>query len=268
MGEHLDQIDWGRVDASKAPAAFSAYLDRLDAAVPMQCYRRLFLDRLPCQPGERVLDAGCGAGSDSRLLGERVGPEGRVIGVDFSRHLLHHARSRPAGPVNYAAGDLFHLPLPNGCLDGAICNRVLMHVQDPLAAVRDLVRVLRPGGWLGLCEPDWSAMRLEPDCETSRLVLHAHAAAFAQGDIGSRLESLARQAGGVEVGASVEGESTHDFAGIWPILNLERTLHQLVADGRLAGAEAEQWLAEVAAAAERGTFVIHILSGYCVGRKG
>ena len=267
MREHLDQIDWGSVDAAADPAAFSAYLDRLDAAPLVQRYRRLFIDRLPCQPGERILDAGCGAGSDSRLLGELVGPHGRVIGVDFSRHLVRHARSRTIGSVTYAAGDLLHLPVSDGGLDGAICNRVLMHCQDPLSAVEELIRALRPRGWLGVCEPDWSAFRLEPDTAIGRQVLDAHAAAFAQGDIGSRLEPLVRQAGCGEVDAAIQTESTRDFTAMWPLLNLERTLGRLIAGGQLAAAEGRQWQAEVASAAADGAFCIHVLTGYCVARK-
>ena len=56
---HLTQADWAKVDASTDPAAYVAYLDRLEASPMVQRSRQEFLGGLPCRPGERVLDAGC-----------------------------------------------------------------------------------------------------------------------------------------------------------------------------------------------------------------
>ena len=187
--------------------------------------------------------------------------------MDLSRHLLRHARERVLGPIGCVAGDLLSLPVPDGCLDGVFCHRVLMHLEQPATAVTEFVRVLRSGGWLALAEPDWSSARLEPDTATSRTVLRAHAAAFAQGGIGSQLEALVRQAGCTVSGSAIDSESVHDFDSIWPSLNLERTLQRLTSDGELSAAQAEEWRAQVAAAAGSATFCFGMALGLCVGRK-
>jgi ubiquinone/menaquinone biosynthesis C-methylase UbiE len=147
MTTYLKQLDWHRVDASADPKAYAAYLDRLDAEPEMQYVRRTFIDELPCKAGEWILDSGCGTGSDAALLGQRVGLGGRVLGMDLSHSQVRCARSHTVGTIDYAAGSLLCLPLAADTFDGALCNRVLMHLADPQTAVDELVRALKPGAW-------------------------------------------------------------------------------------------------------------------------
>jgi SAM-dependent methyltransferase len=93
--------------------------------------------------GERILDAGCGTGCNLLHLARR----GRGVGVDLSEQALRLSRTRG---VQVARGTLLQLPFGEGLFDGVVSFDVLYHrwVSDDGAAVRELVRVLRPGGWL------------------------------------------------------------------------------------------------------------------------
>lgn len=101
---------------------------------------------LPLIPHEWVVaDLGCGTGNAAEVLAPCVS---RVIAVDQSEAMLGAARKRLAGSTNvdFVAGDLESLPLADASVDAAVCVLVLHHIPSPERAVREMARVLRPGG--------------------------------------------------------------------------------------------------------------------------
>ncbi|HSB79949.1 MAG TPA: methyltransferase domain-containing protein [Candidatus Methylomirabilis sp.] len=108
------------------------------------------------RPDEAVLDLGCGAGFDVLVAAQIVGPMGRVVGVDFSPDMLavaEEGRVKTGCPqVVLCQAAIEALPFPAGCFDVAISNGVLNLVPDKQAALREVVRVLRPGGRLQACD--------------------------------------------------------------------------------------------------------------------
>jgi demethylmenaquinone methyltransferase / 2-methoxy-6-polyprenyl-1,4-benzoquinol methylase len=100
------------------------------------------------RPGDRVLDACCGTG-DLAVAAERVG--GRVTGLDFSERMLERAR-RKSGSVEWVRGDLLALPFADGSFDAATVGFGIRSVADLDAGLRELARVLVPGGRLGCLE--------------------------------------------------------------------------------------------------------------------
>jgi 2-polyprenyl-3-methyl-5-hydroxy-6-metoxy-1,4-benzoquinol methylase len=114
------------------------------------------------EPGQRLLDAGCGGGDVARSLAAEVGPSGAVVAVDLSAATLAAARSRHDGsPVTYRTGDVAALELGDDEVDGVWCERVLQHVADPGAAIAELVRVTRPGGRVCLVDTDWLSLAFD-----------------------------------------------------------------------------------------------------------
>jgi SAM-dependent methyltransferase len=97
--------------------------------------------------GKAVLDAGCGEGYLSRLLADRgAGP---VTGVDLCPELVDAARDRAVAdglPVTYQVGDVADLPIADRSIDLVVANHVLNDLEDPVPAVAEFARVLRPGG--------------------------------------------------------------------------------------------------------------------------
>lgn len=100
------------------------------------------------RPGDRVLDACCGTG-DLALACARAG--GRVTGLDFSERMLERAR-RKAPALRWVRGDLLELPFEDGSFDAATVGFGVRNVEDIDRALRELRRVLRPGGRLGVLE--------------------------------------------------------------------------------------------------------------------
>lgn len=100
--------------------------------------------------GTTVLDLGCGAGLDSLIAAERVGPSGRVIGVDFSEAMLARARQSAAevgvGHVEFYQADAEKLPIEDGLIDVALVNGIFNLNPERDAIFGELARVVRQGG--------------------------------------------------------------------------------------------------------------------------
>jgi demethylmenaquinone methyltransferase / 2-methoxy-6-polyprenyl-1,4-benzoquinol methylase len=110
-------------------------------------WRRLTAEAV-VRPGDRVLDACCGTG-DLAVAAERVG--GRIVGLDFSERMLERARRKSEG-VEWVRGDLLDLPFEDESFDAATVGFGVRNVADLERSLRELRRVLRPGGRLGILE--------------------------------------------------------------------------------------------------------------------
>ncbi|TMC12457.1 MAG: methyltransferase domain-containing protein [Chloroflexi bacterium] len=100
----------------------------------------------PLEPGQRVLDLGCGAGLDSLVAAELVGPTGQVAGVDFSADMLARAASSGAGGVAWCRASAEALPLADASVDVALVNGIFNLNPGRDAIFGELARVVRPGG--------------------------------------------------------------------------------------------------------------------------
>jgi SAM-dependent methyltransferase len=106
----------------------------------------------PLERGERVVDAGSGAGFDCFIAADQVGPGGRVVGIDMLSDML--ARSRAAagqmglGNVEFREGLIEDMPVEDGWADVVMSNGVINLCADKRRAFQEIWRVLRPGGWL------------------------------------------------------------------------------------------------------------------------
>ena len=113
------------------------------------------------QPGMSLLDCGCGPGTITIGLAEWVVP-GKVTGVDLDPKRVQQATdaAEAAGVANVAfeVGDIYQLPFPDASFDVAFMTYVLMHLKDRQSAVREVMRVLKPGGIFGAREMNHSAV--------------------------------------------------------------------------------------------------------------
>jgi len=106
----------------------------------------------PLQEGERVVDAGSGAGFDCFIAASQVGPGGRVVGVDMLEEMLGRSRAaaREIGlqNVEFREGLIEEMPVEDGWADAVISNGVINLCADKRRAFQEIWRVLKPGGWL------------------------------------------------------------------------------------------------------------------------
>lgn len=106
------------------------------------------------RPGDRVLDAGCGTGRALTALRAAVGPSGAVLGADLTAPML--AAAQRAGRGSEGAllqADVARLPVRDGAMDAVFAAGLIAHLPDPAQNLRELARVVRPGGRLALFHP-------------------------------------------------------------------------------------------------------------------
>jgi ubiquinone/menaquinone biosynthesis C-methylase UbiE len=120
---------------------------------------RRCIDDLPLQRGDTVLDMACGDGIYARWLAERVGPNGRVIGVDIAPAYLEIAHQQAsdtpyAEVLHFEQASIEELPFAAGMFDLAWCSQSLGSLPDPVETLRALRRVVRPGGTVAVLEND------------------------------------------------------------------------------------------------------------------
>jgi ubiquinone/menaquinone biosynthesis C-methylase UbiE len=158
--------------SGNAAEAYERYL------VPTLCtpWARDLIARTALQPGNRVLDIACGTGIVSRLAAARVGIAGHVVGVDLNPGMLSVARAQKtvyaSAKVEWREGDANALPCDNTTFDVVFCQQGLQFFPDKAGALRDMHRVLVPGGRLALSV--WRALRYNPYTRALAEVLERH----------------------------------------------------------------------------------------------
>ena len=194
------------------------------------------------RPGLDLLDVGCGPGTITADLAVRVAP-GKVIAIDAAEAPLAEARAAAAAAgveVDVRLGDVYAIDLPDDSVDVVHAHQVLQHLTDPVAALREMARVCRPGGLVAARDGDYAGMfwsPASPQLDRWQSIYRATARANnAEPDAGRHLLGWAHAAGFTDVTAS---------AGTWCFATAEdrRWWGGLWADRTTSSAYAEQAVA-------------------------
>jgi ubiquinone/menaquinone biosynthesis C-methylase UbiE len=161
----------------KAEATYNAAADHFDDG-PLAFwdrYGRRTVERLSLAPGSSVLDVGCGSGASAIPAAINVGPQGRVIAIDLADRLLAIARSKSLAQnlhnVDFKRADMTALAYPDASFDAVVSVFSIFFVTDMVAQVRELWRVLRPGGKLAITT--WGPRMFEPGSQAFWLAVKA-----------------------------------------------------------------------------------------------
>lgn len=195
--------------------------------------------------GMAVLDIGCGPGTITADLARAVGP-GPVLGIDRSAEVIEAAASIDdlPGNLSFAVGDVYSLDAGDDSFDVVHAHQVLQHLSEPVAALREMRRVCRPGGIVAIRDADYDAFTWAPDDERLSAWLHIYRSVAkgngAEPDAGRRLKRWAREAGfsSIVASASVWCFSDHPDRNWWGSLWAERVLSSDFADQAVAGGHA------------------------------
>ncbi|MHB0859027.1 MAG: methyltransferase domain-containing protein [Anaerolineae bacterium] len=200
---------------------------------------RHYMSLLQAEGGQSVLDVGCNTGEAERLLVREMPAIGRLVGLDYAHERCVRAMERLAADralrgVTFVQGNGATLPFGAATFDRVLCVETLEWVQEPLHALREMQRVLRPGGTALVIHTDFGTQAFAAqDRLRCRRIVHAFSDAGPNGQIGRELYGLCREAGFRDVEPLV-----------YPLINSEwrddlygyRVAHMMV-----------NWLTEVAA---------------------
>lgn len=194
MSQH-ELSHFTKVDAADDPKRFIQQLDYSTGMPFHQDVRRRMAEALRLKEGMRILDAGCGTGDPTRRLAEQVGRSGKLVGIDPSETLIDeaHRRAKAQGlDIDYRVGSIYELPFPDNSFDGAQAEKVLAHLKDPGKGLAEMVRVVRPGGYIAVFDLDADSMILNVpgQKEATRKLVHMLCDGLGCGQVGRLMPGL------------------------------------------------------------------------------
>jgi ubiquinone/menaquinone biosynthesis C-methylase UbiE len=130
-----------------------------------------YLGAMDIDSVKTVLDMGCGTGVAARTIALRAGFSGKVVGIDLSSYLTKAAtrlaeKDGVASQLEFRTGDTHSLDLPDDNFDAVVAHTLVSHVRNPLAVVKEAVRVVKPGGMVGIFDGDYASLTFDQENPT------------------------------------------------------------------------------------------------------
>jgi ubiquinone/menaquinone biosynthesis C-methylase UbiE len=239
----------------KSPASFIDFLDFTDKHPGIHKIRTESARRASVSTGHKVLDLGCGIGGATFHLAEMIGPDGLAAGVDISSALLDVATQRATNrvAVEFRLGNATAIPYPDKFFDIVRSERVFLYLPDRLAAIREMMRVAKPGGRVCILDTDFDCMAIHStNPSLTRKMISTVAASLPNPVSARELPTLAKRAGLKDIQTEVFAITTpYEFLG----RAMSGTLRKAAEEGIVAASEVENWLSEQAALHASGEFL-------------
>jgi SAM-dependent methyltransferase len=259
----------GALDAAEV-AEMAAHLEDRASRADQQQVNLALCQALAPQPGERLLEVGCGSAALCRLLAPRLLPGGSITGLDSALSFLRLARqysvqAGQASGVNWLTGLAETLPCQSASFDAAFAARLLLHVADPIAVVCEMARVVRPGGRVTLMDWDVGTLIVDhPDRALTRRILEWRCDHYG-GDnwSGRQLWGWARQAGlkgvAVQTVTSLACSAAPGYSAALALtLTLRRAAQAACQAGVIRAAEHDAWASALEQRLAKGYFFASI----------
>ena len=264
MGHFNSWSDPSKVGKEDA-VQMATFLEARSRVPDMQAVNQNLCETVAARPGERWLEVGSGSGILSRMLAPQLQPGGQMVGLDISPDMTAEAQKYALSEginseIAFETGAAESLPYPNASFDGALAARLLLHAADPDAVVREMKRVVRPGGRLVVMDWDFETVTVDhPDRELSRRILHwrndHHGGNNWSGrQLWRRMRNVGLQNLSVHPWVSV---THHETDGLTQ--SLWRAAQVACEAGTISPAEQEAWTLELRNRIRAGTFFASIV---------
>jgi ubiquinone/menaquinone biosynthesis C-methylase UbiE len=179
------------------------------------------------KPGIKLLDCGCGPGTITLGFAKVITP-GTVTGIDIGSSQISIAREnalkQAISNADFLEANSYELPFAENSFDAAFSHALLEHLQEPTKALQELLRVLKPGGVLGVRTPDWGGFLIAPsNAQLDKAIEYYKLLQQRNGGnpyVGRQLRGLLRQAGFTDIKASASYECYENLSAIAQYLAL------------------------------------------------
>ncbi|MFB6253561.1 MAG: methyltransferase domain-containing protein, partial [Halobacteriaceae archaeon] len=244
------------------------YLDTVSGLDAIENYKRRSHQLLNPEPGDHLLDMGCGTGDDVIMLAEHVGPDGLVFGIDRSESIIQTAtdRSKNISNVSFWVDNALDLALDSNVVDGCRSDRVLQHLPDPTIALAEMIRITKPGCQVVMSEPNWNTLEVRipiADADVTDEIIDIEWANERNPRIGSQLYSLARKSGLTDIHVDPITVVITDFEVAEQVFQLENRLKRVKEGDILADRSSKRWISQANQADAKDIFFSSI-SGFTV----
>lgn len=223
----------------------TTYLDTVQKL--LNVYKKLTYEHMRIQPGHKVLDVGCGPGTDTIPLAEQMRRSGQIIGVDYDEKMIAEAeqRAQKAGVsdcVIHKCADAIELPFESNYFDACRSERLFEHLPDPAKALSEMVRVTKPGGWIVVLDSDWGTFSIDAnEIETERrLVRFFSEHSVNNGYSGRQLYRLFKQQGLADISTRICGVILTDYPFTRQLVLMDKSESEALAQGIVEVQELEQ----------------------------
>ncbi|MBN3894228.1 MAG: methyltransferase domain-containing protein [Nostoc sp. NOS(2021)] len=173
------------------------------------------------RPGMKLLDCGCGPGAIALGLAKAIAP-GTLTGIDTEASQIQIAAesafTQAVSNANFLEGNIYALPFPDNTFDAIFSHALFEHLQEPVQALRELQRVLKPGGIVGLRSPDWGGCLIAPfPPELDKAITYykwLHEQNSGNPYVGRELRALLRETGFINIKASASYQCYEPLSAI------------------------------------------------------
>jgi ubiquinone/menaquinone biosynthesis C-methylase UbiE len=223
----------------------TTYLDTVQKL--LHNYKILTYEQMQIQPEQKVLDVGCGPGTDTIPLAQKVGPSGQIIGVDSDTKMIAEAeqRAQKAGIsawVIHKCADAIELPFESNYFDACRAERLFEHLLDPAKALSEMVRVTKSDGWIVVLDSDWGSFSIDAnEIESERRLVRFFSEHFVNnGYSGRQLYRLFKQQGLVDISTQMCGVTFTDYPFTRQLVLMDKSEREALAQGFIAIQELEK----------------------------
>jgi ubiquinone/menaquinone biosynthesis C-methylase UbiE len=249
---------WVDVDASADPQICVRFLDAFNATPWLAQHKKRALDVFGARPAGRFLEVGCGTGTDAQTLAQRLAA-GQVTGVDPSHTMVRAAAARVEGTalcIEFQAASAYALPFADHSFDG-VCSLMTFDIlEHPLQALREMVRVAKPGGTVMVSASDHGSFVIDaPDRRLTRMLVEGFCDGTHSGWVGRQLPAYFARCGLQEQQVTPDTVMLRaaDYAVARAIV-LDNMVGAAMAQGTVSAEQGRQWLAALDAEQAAGRF--------------